>query len=102
MIDATIPDGSVLAEHPTRMTKRVKTYKPKQGLTKAQVQTLVAMMKAELEALEWSIVQYSFSAKELKSTNKDRAELYFKRADKVRKQRNKLSRIQHTLKRGLV
>lgn len=85
-----------------RMTKRIKAFKPKEGLTKAQVQTLVAMMKAELEALEWSIVQYSFSAKELKSTNKDRAELCFKRADKARETRNKLSRIQSKLKRGLV
>ena len=92
----------IINETTSRMTKRVKNYKPKQNLSRAQVQTLVAMMKVELESLEWSIVQYSFSAKELKSTNKDRAELYFKRADKARVQRNKLSKIQHTLKRGLV
>ena len=92
----------IINETTPRMTKRVKNYKPKQNLRRAQVQTLVAMMKAELEALEWSIVQYSFSAKELKSTNKDRAELCFKHADKARKQRNKLSRIQSKLKRGLV
>lgn len=85
-----------------RMTKRLKTFKPKQGLTKAQVQTLVALMKAELEALEWSVGHYVYVAMSLKPCDKDRSELYFKRADKARKQRNKLAAIQHTLKRGLV
>jgi len=85
-----------------RMTKRVKTFKPKQGLSKAQVQTLVALMKSELEALEWSIGHYKQIAESFKDRNKDMSELYFKRTDKARKQRNKLALIQHTLKRGLV
>ena len=55
MIDATIPDGSVLAEHPTRITKRIKQFKPKQQLQKSEVQTLVALVKSELEGFEWSI-----------------------------------------------
>jgi hypothetical protein len=91
MIEETLP----------RMTKRVKTFKPKQGLSKAQVQTLVAMMKSELEGLEWEIGHYKYVAESCKINNNDTSELYFKRADKVRKQRNKLAVIQHTLKRGL-
>ncbi len=84
------------------MTKRVKTFKPKQGLSKAQVQSLVALLKTELEALEWSIGHYKHVAESFKSSDKDRSELYFKRTDKARKQRNKLAKIQAVLKRGLV
>jgi hypothetical protein len=91
MIEETLP----------RMTKRLKTYKPKQGLTKAQVQTLVALISSELEALEWSIGHYKYVAETFKGNSKERSELYFKRVDKARKQRNKLAVIQHTLKRGL-
>jgi hypothetical protein len=92
MIDTTTP----------RMTKRVKTFKPKQGLSKAQVQSLVALLKTELESLEWSIRHHKYIADGWKQVNKGNAELYFKRADKARKQRNKLAVIQHSLKRGLV
>jgi len=85
-----------------RITKRVKTFKSKRGLSKAQVQSLVALLKTELKSLEWYIGHYKQIAESLKDNNLDTAELYFKRADKARKQRNKLAVIQHTLKRGLV
>ncbi len=87
------------------MTKRVKTFKPKQGLSKAQVQSLVALMKSELEALEWSIGHYKHVAESCKSNKKDINEIserYFKLVDKARNKRNKLSLIQAKLKRGLV
>jgi len=85
-----------------RMTKRVKQFKPKQQLQKSEVQSLVALVKSELEALEWSIGHYTFVAMSLKSSDKERADMYFKRSDKARKQRNKLAVIQSKLKRGLV
>lgn len=91
-IETTIPS----------MTKRVKTFKPKQQLKKSEVQTLVALMKTELETLEWMIGHYKYIAESCKHDNKDTAEYYFKKADKARKQRNKLSKIQYVLKRGLV
>lgn len=88
------------------MTKRVKTFKQKQQLTKAEVQTLVAYFKSKLDDLEWSINSNTAIAMDLKNStftsSKERAELYFKRADKQRKERNKLSAIQRKLKRGLV
>lgn len=88
------------------MTKRVKNYKPKQNLSRAQVQTLVAYFKSKLDDLEWSINSNTAIAMDLKNStftsSKERAELFFKEADKQRKERNKLSAIQHKLKRGLV
>lgn len=92
MIDTTTP----------RMTKRVKNYKPKQNLSRAQVQTLVALLSKELEGFEWEIVHYKYVAESCKGKNKETSDLYFKRTDKARVQRNKLSKIQHILKRGLV
>lgn len=85
-----------------RMTKRIKQFKPKQQLQKSEVQSLVALVKSELEALEWFIGHYAFVAMSLKSSDKERADMYFKRADKARKARNKLAVIQSKLKRGLV
>ncbi len=85
-----------------RMTKRAKVFKPKQQLQKSEVQTLVALVKSELEGFEWSIRHYTFVAMSLKSSDKERAEGFFKLADKARKARNKLAVIQSKLKRGLV
>ena len=85
-----------------RMTKRIKQFKPKQGLSKAQVQSLIALMKTALEQHEINIKYFTRVAMYYKSFDTESAETYFKRADKTRKQRNKLSLIQAKLKRGLV
>lgn len=96
----------IINETTPRMTKRVKNYKPKQNLSRAQVQTLVAYFKSKLDDLEWSINSNTAIAMDIKNntftSSKEHAELYFKKADKQRKERNKLSAIQHKLKRGLV
>ena len=96
----------IINETTPRMTKRVKNYKPKQNLSRAQVQTLVAYFKSKLDDLEWFINSNTAIAMDLKNStftsSKERAELYFKKADKQRKERNKLSAIQRKLKRGLV
>lgn len=92
MIDTKVP----------RMTKRIKQFKPRQGLTKSEVQTLVAYIKEDLGGYEWMIGHYKHVAESCKGNNKEMSELYFKKTDKARKQRNKLSLIQAKLKRGLV
>ncbi len=86
-----------------RMTKRIKTFKPKQTLSKSELQTLVTLVGARLNLTEWSIAHYKFLANSLKQDKElGNAEYYFKKLDKARNQRNKLAMIQAKLKRGLV
>lgn len=94
-------ESTLKFEPAVRMTKRIKQFKPKQQLQKSEVQTLVSILKSELESLEWTIGHYKFVAESLKGSDNDQAELYFKRTDKERKTRNKLAAIQHKLKKGL-
>ena len=86
-----------------RMTKRLKTFKPKQKLKNSEVQSLVVLLKAELENLEWSVGHFKRVAVGLKGYYNDEStsEHFFKKADKARKARNKLAVIQAKLKRGL-
>ena len=90
------------------MTKRVKVFKPKVNLTKAQVQSLSALLKDKLDDLEYRIhlnTQVAMSYKRMVSDSDNYAEqgtaMYFAKVRKFTAERNKLAKLQHKLKRGL-
>ena len=89
-----------------RMTKRVKVFKPKVNLTKAQVQSLSALLKDKLDNLEYKIylnTQVAMSYKRMVSDSDNYAEqgtaIYFAKVRKFTAERNRLAKIQHKLKR---
>ena len=102
----TIPDDSVLAEHPPRMTKRIKTFKPKVNLTKAEVQSLSDLLKDKLDDLEYRIhlnTEVAMTYKRLVSDSdgyaQDGTARYFAKVRKCVAERNRIAKIQHKLKR---
>ena len=105
----TVPDDSVLSEHPLRMTKRIKTFKPKVHLSKSEVQSLSALLKLHLEDLEYTIrlnTEVAMTYKRMIPTSDNYAEeWYFDKVRQVRKSvavRNRIAKIQRKLKKGLV
>ena len=104
----TVPDDSVLSEHSLSMTKRIKQFKPKVHLTKSEVQSLSALLKLHLDDLEYTIrlnTEVAMTYKRMISSSDNYAEegasRYFAKVRKSVAVRNRLAKIQHSLKRGL-
>lgn len=105
---ANTPDDSVRTEHSPRMTKRIKQYKPKQHLTKSEVQSLSSLLKNTLDDLEYKIhanTQIAMSYKRMVSDSDNYAQectaMYFAKVRKFTAERNRIAKIQHKLKKGL-
>ena len=89
-----------------RMTKRIKQFKPKVHLSKAEVQSLSALLTLHLDDLEYTIrlnTEVAMTYKRLVSNSDDYAQdstaRYFAKVRKCVAERNRLAKIQHKLKR---